>query len=103
TVARLTPTAPPRKKKIKTPKENPRPAPDWRRKRKSLKRANAFRFPPQSSPAQRADHDPRQFVTGDQSGRTSAPIRPQAVQTILGHKDRTAISSGKASAFITAL
>src|SRR5262249_13492500 len=24
---------------------------------------------------------------GDQSGRTSAPIRPQAVHTILGHKD----------------
>jgi hypothetical protein len=36
-------------------------------------------------------------------GRTSAPIRPQAVQTILGHKERTGISSGRASAFMTAL
>jgi hypothetical protein len=54
-------------------------------------------------PAQRADHDGRLFVCGDQSGRTSAPMRPQAVQTILGHKDRTGISSGRASAFMTAL
>ena len=30
-----------------------------------------------------ADHDGRLFVRGDQSGRTSAPISPQAVQTIL--------------------
>jgi hypothetical protein len=51
---------------------------------------------------QTADHDGRLFVCGDQSGRTSAPIRPQAVQTILGHKERTGISSGKASAFMTA-
>jgi hypothetical protein len=50
-----------------------------------------------------ADHDGRRFVRGDQSGRTSAPISPQAVQTILGHKDRTGISSGRASAFMTAL
>jgi hypothetical protein len=53
-------------------------------------------------PVQTADHDGRLFVCGDQSGRTSAPIRPQAVQTILGHKERTGISSGKASAFMTA-
>jgi hypothetical protein len=52
---------------------------------------------------QRADHDGRLLVCGDQSGRTSAPISPQAVQTILGHKDRTRISSGSASAFMTAL
>ena len=45
----------------------------------------------------------RRFVCGDQSGRTSAPTRPQAVQTILGHKDRTGIPSGSASAFMTAL
>src|SRR5262249_37244509 len=44
-----------------------------------------------------ADHDGRLFVCGDQSGRTSAPISSQAVQTILGHKDRTGISSGRAS------
>jgi hypothetical protein len=55
------------------------------------------------TPAQRADHDGRRFVWGDQSGRTSAPTRPQAVQTILGHKDRTGISSGSPSAFMTAL
>jgi hypothetical protein len=48
-------------------------------------------------------HDGRLFVHGDQSGRTSAPTRPQAVQTILGHKDRTGISFGSPSAFITAL
>ena len=48
-------------------------------------------------------HDGRLFVCGDQSGRTSAPIRPQAVQTILEHKERTGISSGRASTFITAL
>jgi hypothetical protein len=50
-----------------------------------------------------ADHDGRLFVRGDQSGRTSAPISPQAVQTILGHKDRTGVSSGRPSAFMTAL
>jgi hypothetical protein len=43
------------------------------------------------------------FVCGDQSGRTSAPTRPQAVQTILGHNERTGISSGSPSAFTTAL
>jgi hypothetical protein len=52
---------------------------------------------------ERPDHDGRRFVTGDQSGRTSAPTRPQTVQTILGHKDRTGISSGSPSAFMTAL
>jgi hypothetical protein len=31
------------------------------------------------------------FVCGDQSGRTSAPISPQAVQTILGHRERTGV------------
>jgi hypothetical protein len=45
----------------------------------------------------------RLFVCGDQSGRTSAAIRPQAVQTILGHKERSGISSGSPSAFMTAL
>ena len=53
---------------------------------------------PKAHTAARADYDGRRFVTGDQSGRTSAPIRPQAVQTILGHKERTGISSGSASA-----
>ena len=48
-------------------------------------------------------YDRRLFVSGDHSGRTSAPTRPQAVQTILGHKERTGISSGRASTFITAL
>ena len=48
-------------------------------------------------------HDGRLFVCGDQCGCTSAPIRPQAVQTILGHKDRIGISSGSPSAFMTAL
>ena len=48
-------------------------------------------------------HDGRRVVSGDQFGRTSAPISPQAVQTILGHKERTGISSGSPSAFITAL
>jgi hypothetical protein len=56
-----------------------------------------------SSSAQAADHDGRRFVTGDQFGRTSAPISPQAVQTILGHKERTGIPSGSPSAFMTAL
>jgi hypothetical protein len=42
-------------------------------------------------------------VCGDQSGRTSAPIRPHEVQTIRGHKDRNGISSGIPSAFMTAL
>jgi hypothetical protein len=31
-----------------------------------------------------------------------APTRPQAVQTILGHKERTGISYGSPSAFMTA-
>jgi hypothetical protein len=42
-------------------------------------------------------------ATGDQSGRTSAPTRPHAVQTILQHNDRTGVSSGSQSAFMTAL
>jgi hypothetical protein len=50
-----------------------------------------------------SDYDGRLFVRGDQSGRTSAPISPQAVQTIRGHKERTGISSGSPSAFMTAL
>jgi hypothetical protein len=57
-----------------------------------------------ATPTQRVfAYDGRLSVCGDQSGRTSAPISPQAVQTILGHKDRTGISSGRASAFMTAL
>jgi hypothetical protein len=48
-----------------------------------------------------ARHDGRAFVC--QSGRTSAPIRPQAVQTIRGHKARTGVSSGSQSALMTAL
>jgi hypothetical protein len=48
-------------------------------------------------------HDRRAFVCGDQSGRTSAPIRPQAVQTIRGHRERTGMSSGSRSALTTAL
>jgi hypothetical protein len=55
------------------------------------------------SGARTADYDGRLFVCADQSGRTSAPIRPQAVQTILGHKERTGISSGSPSAFMTTL
>jgi hypothetical protein len=55
------------------------------------------------SAARSSDHDGFLFVCGDQSGRTSAPIRPQAVQTILGHKERTGVSSGSQSAFMTAL
>jgi len=42
-------------------------------------------------------------VCGDQSGRTSAPIIPQLVQTILKHSDRTGVSSGSQSAFMVAL
>jgi hypothetical protein len=53
--------------------------------------------------AQPAYHNSRAFVCGDQSGRTSAPIRPQAVQTIRGHKERTGMSSGIQSALTTAL
>jgi hypothetical protein len=45
----------------------------------------------------------RRFVCGDQSGRTSAPINPHAVQTILPHRERTGVSSGSQSAFMTAL
>ena len=40
----------------------------------------------------------RRPVAGDQSGRTSAPIRPQAVQTIRGQSARTTVSSGSQSA-----
>ena len=43
------------------------------------------------------------LACGDQSGRTSAPINPHAVQTIRGHKDRTGISFGSQSAFMAAL
>jgi hypothetical protein len=41
-------------------------------------------------------------MCGRQSGLTSAPIRPQAVQTILGHSERTDVSSGSQSALISA-
>jgi hypothetical protein len=42
-------------------------------------------------------------VCGDESGRTSAPINPQAVETSREHSARTGISSGSRSAFMTAL
>jgi hypothetical protein len=45
----------------------------------------------------------RLFVCSDQSGRTSAPINPHAVQTIREHNDRTGVSSDSQSAFMTAL
>jgi len=47
--------------------------------------------------------DGRLFVCGDQSGRTSAPINPHAVQTIRAQSARTGVSSGSRSAFMTAL
>jgi hypothetical protein len=63
------------------------------------------RLPIHLSCANAADtaYDGRLFVCGDQSGRTSAPINPQAVQTIRGHNERTGISSGSQSAFMTTL
>jgi hypothetical protein len=42
-------------------------------------------------------------VCGDQSGRTSAPIKPHREQTIREHSERTGVSSGSQSAFMTAL
>jgi hypothetical protein len=45
----------------------------------------------------------RSFVCGDQSGRTSAPIKPQAVQTMREYSERTGVSSRNQSAFITVL
>jgi hypothetical protein len=42
-------------------------------------------------------------VCGDQSGRTSAPIKPHRVQTIRQHNDRTGVSSDSQSALSTAL
>jgi hypothetical protein len=36
-------------------------------------------------------YEGRRFVCGDRSGRTSAPISPHAVQTILPHMKRTGI------------
>jgi hypothetical protein len=42
-------------------------------------------------------------VIGVQSGRTSAPISPHAVQTMRGHSARTAASSGSQSAASWAL
>jgi hypothetical protein len=48
-------------------------------------------------------YDGALFVCGDQSGRTSAPTRPHAVQIIFGQRDRRGISSGSLSAFMTAL
>jgi hypothetical protein len=38
-----------------------------------------------------------------QSGRTSAPIIPQRVQTIREHNERTGVVSGNQSPFIVAL
>jgi hypothetical protein len=43
------------------------------------------------------------FVCGDQSGRTSAPTSPHAVQTIFGQRDRIGVSSGSRSAVMSAL
>jgi hypothetical protein len=43
------------------------------------------------------------FVCGRQSGLTSAPIRPHAVQTIRRQSDRITISSGSESAFMVTL
>jgi hypothetical protein len=37
------------------------------------------------------------------SGHTSAPVRPRAVQPVLGHEERTGVSAGSQSALITAL
>jgi hypothetical protein len=44
-----------------------------------------------------------EHAIGPVTVRISAPTRPRAVQTILGHKERTAISSGSPSAFMIAL
>ena len=49
------------------------------------------------------DYDGRLFVSGDQFGRTSPPINPHAVQTILSQSERKGISSGGQSAFTMAL
>src|SRR6202048_1830092 len=49
-------------------------------------------------------HHMRGLLTcGPQSGRTSAPIRPQRVHTMRWHSERTGVSSGSQSAFIVAL
>jgi hypothetical protein len=48
-------------------------------------------------------YDGRLFVCGDQSGSTSAPISPQAGQIIREQNERTGVSSGNQSAFITVL
>jgi len=37
------------------------------------------------------------------SGHTSAPVRPRAVQPVLGNEERTGLSAGSQSALITAL
>jgi hypothetical protein len=41
-------------------------------------------------------------VCDDQSGRTSAPIKPHLVQTMREHSERTGVSSGSQSAAIEA-
>jgi hypothetical protein len=42
------------------------------------------------------------LMSGRQSGRTSAPIWPQLVQTIRAHSARITVSSGSQSASISA-
>jgi hypothetical protein len=77
----------------------------WSRRRKSSERATVWFALEGTGEVLRksADYADRLFVCGDQSGRTSAPTRPQAVQIILGHKERTGTSSGSSSAFMIAL
>jgi hypothetical protein len=41
------------------------------------------------------------LMSGRQSGRTSAPIRPHTVQTMRGPSDRITVSSGSQSASIS--
>lgn len=48
-------------------------------------------------------YEGRRFVCGDRSGRTSAPISPHAVQTILPQSERTGVSPSSQSASMTAL
>ena len=45
--------------------------------------------------------DPARGLNGRQSGLTSAPIRPQAVQTIQEQSDRIEVSFGSQSASIS--
>jgi hypothetical protein len=69
----------------------------------SAQGANALLQKPNGDSSEAGTKRSRRPPVRNQSGRTSAPISPQAVQTILGHKDRTGISSGSPSAFMTAL